>query len=455
MHRLVQPTLTMLPPGVGEIISSHLSPKSVAKMQRTTKRTHTFTKQALTEQCNELPSRGEVVAFIKDMSIAYFDVTFLAEQLGDTFESTILTLHRGELLVRHNRAIRGIPLLVNSETQSHTSISAYITEYPNPSVLLEVLWRRKSCLTKGEVRYGVEMARKYLRDMVTPTLLSIMDKEQIDRLFSLEELNVNTLVIRPRPEGVEDILFNEHNIDRLQILAEWASNSIITDERSVELLVGNIRNSYLALPETGMQLPFTTTDVLAYIQRQLDANKPVRVSFYEVDTQYGAFGSDPQAKATTRIVRKVHELTLENANTGTYRTSGFYWNDTSDIQEKTTSGPQQLRYLLKFKLAPGLVDPATAYAILREKGIDRHDYDWTTILRTMRLAFDFSLTPELFRASLTEGLKSRNEGGKKKILKQLLLLLRWLGRPIEPSAKNPVSNILRAAKVLYELAQTY
>jgi len=461
---LGEPTLTNLPPGIGEHISSFLPSKSVATMQRTTKRTQHITKQRLEELCREFPTKEEVANYVKDILVGSFSIHFLvlpgSLPIG-TVEFT-LTSEGGEIK-RYANAIdqTGAEIPHQTETIAYTNVAAHCTKFVDPQTMGKIIRRRKGCNEGYSNYYDVYMVRLYIDTILRPIMRYVLEEKEIDAIV-LTPLTIaidNTFPLKPVPINEEELRIYRLAIIHLHFASNWCAargylspdwNELVT--RPHEVIRSRLRvvhRAYVQVKSPGGDEVLTTTNLLAYIQTQLNANKPVRVAFLSTEE----IGISPK-------IRSVYELVLKNANSGTYTRRGYYIRS-SEIVYESSSGPEAYNSILSTKLVPGVVDPITAKAIVQEKG--RYENQWgdevaPTIAGALRLTntlqLPFRLDLPLFKSAVSLNLAFPNVWIMRDHFNQLLTLLRWFeSQQTSKKVPNMTDLVvqLRMAVTLYQL----
>jgi len=268
-------TLTGLPRELGTMIASHLPPRAVGSMQRTSKRTQQFTSVEMKKLCETLPDEDELGDYLKYLEDVYDDRRVYR------YDPIILQIARKQAgtytiyyLVDINNWTQ-IRLIAGKEGESDG--------IPDPTTVLDILRRRVGCraayLDKHDVDgYGVNMARNYLRGVLRPFLLPIVGKDE-EMLFIVgDDTDIDDLV-RPIPTSTdeeEEIRLRkkyQNNLQHLRMLVWWMNR--ITDlEYEQDVDPGILRQEAVRLLEQIKEYSTNLFDLMSKLDEERDTSLP-------------------------------------------------------------------------------------------------------------------------------------------------------------------------------------
>lgn len=463
------PTLANVPREVGEHISSFLPSKSVVTMQRTTKRTKEFTQKQLEEICKEFPTQQEVVNYVKDILLGSFGIHFLvlpgSLPIG-TIEFTLLS--EGGEIKRYSNAIdeNADDPPRPTETVNYANVAAYCTKFVDPPTMNVIMRRRKGCnkmpMYAGD--YDVYMVRVYIDTILRPIMRYLLEEKEIDTIFfSPKEVDIDILPLKPVPIVIEELRIYRLAIMHLHFASNWCiARGYLSPDRDelennphdiVRSRLKVVYRAYVEAATPGADEVLTTSNLLEYIQLQLNTNKPVRVAFLSIE--------EVEEHTNLLKIRSVYELVLKDANSGTYTRRGYYIVSNETVYE-SSSGPEAYQRILSTKLVPGIVDLFTAKAIVQEKGsYERQWYDEIapTIRGALRfvgtsLNFNFGFDLPTFKLSMSHSLNQPSSRLMSTHFNQLLTLLRWFeSQPTPKKVPNMIDPAIqmKMAVSLYKL----
>jgi len=456
------PTLANVPKDVGEYISSFLPSRSLALLQSTSKATRIHSRQQLALLCSELPSKGEILSYLKDQ-LTFPSTVFFIPPTEDTENNAFTDVMKvvssnGTLRITHERLNRThLTTHENTRIHQYQNIEANITGLIDPMSLLDILKRRKSCINNPN--YGVELAQAYLRVNAIPVLRLLMDESEIDTVFS-EDKPMDSVVLKPVPARANRMERNVYitSLIRLEILIKWVMSSPHELSGSLDSLLalvrpklGMFRKAYHDL-ETyqSVRIPYDTSGVLEYIQKRLKSGQPTKVTFLgAVDSSIvGAYAP------------AVHELNMKTMNSGVYTITTIGENHEVAADKHPTAGPLALQEMLRTKMPLGTVDLQTMRAILDEQGLYSAWKDTLLAIRE-RVANALYIRPlpgnyedyQRDREALESALMRETEDAQILLLSRTLLFLRWLGvtNPNIAGLHTPLTKILKTYEIISKL----
>jgi len=488
MHRLAGATLTNLPPGVGEMISRLLPDKSIAALQTTSKRTKHITQQRLDELCRELPTSKEIVSHIRELLASpNFAVSFLRPLSEDEEElrGAYLSFFSQNAIFkfRSYKAVHDF-MSWNEFYPFRSSLDEFEAPYVDPNTLLNILEKRLGC--KKQQYYN--MVIEYTHNVMRPVLQLFLSEEQIASVFQGEQIP-NLVIVVPPFEGVLDrneylrrvfrlhfarvwLLNTPNNIDMTVTRAEDVHIPFVIAEQ-VEGIAGFFR-TWLANRLSGMyeHIYVTSSEVIAYIQDKINSKKHARIALYtnQPVLHLGAYYS-------------VKEITIQNGRITTVerkysepfrREDRLIVRDTGEIEVEAESGEKDLAMWLKYKSFFGIVDPATALSIIREKGHASPHCDAECADGLIRdrirslikdvlhsLSIDSALIPSAFFSRILAKKIQIPAHIKSIAIPQLLLIARWLGlsgpllESIEKEVPIPDKNADKRFKEVLSVLANY
>jgi len=373
MHRLVQPTLMGLPPGVGELVAGHMPSRSVAMMQATSKRTKAITQQRLDELCRELPTNKEVSIYCRDLIASSVSQKVDVMSIGNT-----IFLYQWRLYsTTVDRDIfevgsEGLPTRVSR--QHITEFTNIIGEFVSPIILLILMRRRQSCnkLLPNYLTNYVSIIQAYIRRVVTPLLREVVSEEQIESLFTFphnipdaNDIQVPTLPIVKRLTSVVNWLYNGYpdaGISSISIHNEtMGKHHVLGILRSITTLY---INPFRFVDEERPLI--STNDVLDYISK--NASRPIRIAFkYYEDIHTENDVEQPEKYVIT--ILNIHgknvaaQIVQMVGETSEWRLGMSIWS----IFVEQASGVEILDNIRKTRILPGSVDLLTLSAILNSE----------------------------------------------------------------------------------------
>jgi len=214
-HNLV--SLTGLPKELGSMIASHLPPKAIGSMQRTSKRTQQISLAAMKKLCETLPNEDELRDYTQYLKEVY------SERSVSRYRPDIVQVAR-----KHPKHA-GISYSLRDEDgwkQIHKEDEAFkFMGIPDPNSVLGILRRRVGCrreyLVKHKVdAYGLNIVRTYLRGVLRPFLLPIVGEYE-DEVFN--PLNIRADIERL----VQPIPTSESEVEALRMRKKYQNNLLL------------------------------------------------------------------------------------------------------------------------------------------------------------------------------------------------------------------------------------
>jgi len=516
MEMLAPATLTGLPMEVGRIMSQYLPDKSVAYLQSLSKRTKAFTQKELERICEELPTKGEVIGYVKELlTMPTFTVSFLRpskvseedstnndedsegevsekeedeedEEDEEEFQYSNLTMTNAKLLFISNEIdTAGVRLRRSSQQVSRDYVGNYITSLPDPLTMYRILQRRKSCKPKQRGEYlGIVM--EYVRSVMKPLLEPFLSKADIKRVFESRErteIRINLLPIMPQPQPNQQNAPEIYDIRQLRntyilsgyylhLASKWLRNELVdnafpqgdaaTHEYIIELINSIFHFFENATREGAFGLEFglestypTTSEVLDYIDETIKKKGTRKVAFYFTIATPSIATATIFIKELTISGGIVKELIWYNC------TLQFGGTSRPEIKTVTTSGTVALEKWHNNKILPGIVDPQTAYAISKQTGTKQF-VPSTIISAVRRIIREFVTSMHVYINNtvnivedLIENILRLSYYEKSLLLPLCLLIVRWLGFPLpEIEIQVPIWNPDKISAPLLVVLQT-
>jgi len=488
MHKLVRATLTGLPPDISRIIAGQLPGKSIAGLQATSKRTKAITQQELERICKEMPTKGEIAAYVKDrlaMPTGSMEFLTLPDMGEEVQESVILNaFSMKEDIIEHLLSSKDgseLNIIGGYAVISKPDVLTRVNTLADPTTMFNVLKRRTSChKTDG---HNVWLVLEYVKNILRPLLAPILSVDQIEEVLSgkVPEITAplppfdNVVVDNPRYSYVSALYL-------LNIVVKWMTKDldmtlgrIINPQRDIEVVTH--RNSYIERIAaffrddgflriaTTQPIPIypTTTEILEYMQKKLKSGENARVAFYSHKPMHSFEPRLISIHIVREFIISEGNITLETRDfTPLSRHSP---PEAPYIREIGEPALETFNDMVKRKNLPGLVDIKTMHAIIKEKGIftpPKHHANYVAKqLRDLFLSVIATATNvigwhddggntdnRLFRGEYT-ALTSTNAKGLPAFGIYLLLIARWNGSPLVDLEAKPftIKDALDANKM--------
>jgi len=495
MHRLVQPTLTGLPPGVGEMISGYLPGQALAALQATSKRTKAITQQELMKMCDEFPTKGEVLTYVKDMlgmptgEIHFIRLPNVAspriDDRGAHFSSILMSedlpKYRSVWVDVHDLNLVDIDGIMN---RFSSDVTDRISSLADPTTILEVMLKRKSCHKTKE--YYIQVALQYAKNIIRPFLAPLLDSKQIEEVFAGKTSTISTEI---PPQGEVETRFSFRlAMYNLHLLLAWLERRNILEGIFVPNIINeatmNLRREFAIrimmffrangfVEKVTKQLPSiypTATEILEYMQKKLESGESARVAFYiHMPRNVIEFGVASAHTVTEFLIadNKVEMIQHKFASTYYPKIPTSIPTITKTVERNQAT----FNNMLKTKIVPGLVDTKTLHAIINREGIYTPRYRPQFVDSLLRVLL-FNVIGTATRVinwlsdNSTVTFARLIRGEYRNVLQKnielvpilatyLLLIARWNGHPLPELEKTPITVNAGLFGALDEIMKTF
>jgi len=388
MHRIVAPALTMLPPGIGELITRNLPAKSLAMLQVTSKKTKAITQAQIVALCNELPTHKEVVAGVRSML-----VTPEAQLIGYFLYDDAKVYYRMGIVSPKEVAFRSIyaytetAMVAPSKYMYSSLLDKFESVLPDfgtvdPITILKTLQRRQGCRKEG---YGLNIVVQFITGFLRPLFQPFVLEEQIDRILSTEPYDIEGIILPPAPDRDNVDYWNYiRNARRLFLASYWLVSyrnnlpevaiiaSLINDELDASWWAKTLNNTLMFFTRLHFETnrppsTLTTNQVDSYIRKHIENKQPFVISFFNMESKVG------KSESLSRVIR----ITFDGRRS-TYR---IYEVSHGINHETMKMIPVTIDYAGSTVLTSGIsnsmlgiVDPITARAIVGDSGQLNNDW---------------------------------------------------------------------------------